>query len=94
MNSQNVNEYLRQKLSLLKEDEIAEIVKVLVQRLQIEILKRDKSGIYGFTQRKLAYYSNRIEGSALTERQTTALFETGTVLAAARTTGQKTLRKP
>lgn len=51
MNSQNVNEYLRQKLSLLKEDEIAEIVKVLVHRLQIEISKQDKSGIHGFTQR-------------------------------------------
>lgn len=38
---------------------------------------RDRSGIYGYTQRTLAYNSNRIEGSTLTENQTAALFEEG-----------------
>lgn len=37
----------------------------------------DRSGIYGFTQRTLAYNSNRIEGSTLNEDQTAALFEEG-----------------
>lgn len=37
----------------------------------------DRSGIYGFTQRTLAYNSNKIEGSTLTEDQTAALFEEG-----------------
>lgn len=31
---------------------------------------KDRSGIYGYTQRTLAYNSNRIEGSTLTEDQT------------------------
>lgn len=37
----------------------------------------DRSGIYGFTQGALAYNSNKIEGSTLTEDQTAALFEEG-----------------
>ena len=37
----------------------------------------DRSGIYGFTQRALAYNSNKMEGSTLTEDQTAALFEEG-----------------
>lgn len=37
----------------------------------------DRSGIYGFTQRTMAYNSNKIEGSTLTEDQTAALFEEG-----------------
>lgn len=37
----------------------------------------DRSGIYGFTQRGLAYNSNKIEGSTLSEDQTAALFEEG-----------------
>ena len=37
----------------------------------------DRSGLYGYTQRTLAYNSNRIEGSTLTEDQTASLFEEG-----------------
>lgn len=37
----------------------------------------DRSGIYGFTQRSMAYNSNRIEGSTLSEDQTAVLFEEG-----------------
>lgn len=37
----------------------------------------DRSGLYGYTQRELAYNSNRIEGSRLTEDQTASLFEEG-----------------
>lgn len=39
----------------------------------------DRSGIYGFTQRLMAYNSNKIEGSTLTEEQTASLFDTGTL---------------
>lgn len=45
--------------------------------LQNEKDRQDRSGIYGYTQRTLAYNSNRIEGSTLTETQTAALFEEG-----------------
>lgn len=52
-------------------------IKALIWALQIEHSKRDRSGIYGYTQRTLAYNSNRIEGSTLTVDQTAALFEEG-----------------
>jgi len=38
-----------------------------------------KGGIYHKTQVKLAYNSNRIEGSKLTEEQTRYIFETRTI---------------
>lgn len=49
----------------------------LLERFQIEHTKRDRSGVYGFTQRLMAYNSNKIEGSTLTEEQTASLFDTG-----------------
>lgn len=36
-----------------------------------------RKGIYGHTQRMLAYNSNKIEGSMLTEEQTASLFDEG-----------------
>ena len=45
--------------------------------LQNEKDRQDRSGIYGYTQRTLAYNSNRIAGSTLTETQTAALFAEG-----------------
>ncbi len=53
----------------------------LMKRFAIEIKKQDRSGIYGYTQRALAYNSNKIEGSTLTEEHTASLFETGTIAA-------------
>lgn len=50
------------------------MIKCLKERLQIEFEKRDRSGIYGFTQRNLAYNSNKIEGSTLTEKQNIIIF--------------------
>ena len=35
--------------------------------------------MYGYTQRSMAYNSNKIEGSTLTEKQTASMFETGTL---------------
>lgn len=57
----------------------AEFVKRLKERLYIEFQKQDRGGVYGYTQRLMAYNSNRIEGSTLTEKQTASIFETGTV---------------
>lgn len=51
--------------------------KALIWVLELEHSIKDRSGIYGYTQRALAYNSNRIEGSTLTEDQTAALFEEG-----------------
>ena len=49
----------------------------LIRRFQIERKKFDRSGIYAYTQRTLAYNSNKIEGSTLNEEQTASLFDTG-----------------
>lgn len=51
----------------------------LLERFKIERGKFDRSGVYGYTQRLLAYNSNKIEGSTLTEEQTASLFDNGTL---------------
>ena len=56
-----------------------DFVENLIERFLIEFKKLDRSGIYGFTQRTLAYNSNKIEGSTLNEEQTAALFEHGVI---------------
>lgn len=56
-----------------------DFTKKLKERMLIEFRKQDRSGVYGFTQRSMAYNSNKIEGSTLTERQTASIFETGTL---------------
>lgn len=58
------------------ENEVA-FIQFLFERLQIECKKFDRSGVYAYTQRILAYNSNKIEGSTLTEEQTASLFDTG-----------------
>lgn len=49
----------------------------LLERFQIERKKFDRSDVYAYTQRILAYNSNKIEGSTLTEEQTASLFDSG-----------------
>lgn len=56
-----------------------EFLDFLLERFQIEREKFDRSGVYAYTQRLLAYNSNRIEGSTLTEEQTASLFDHGTL---------------
>ena len=51
----------------------------LLTRFKIEREKFDRSGVYAYTQRLLAYNSNKIEGSTLTEEQTASLFDNGTL---------------
>lgn len=56
-----------------------DFLKFLLERFQIEREKSDRSGVYAYTQRLLAYNSNKIEGSTLTEEQTASLFDNGTL---------------
>ena len=54
-----------------------EFLEFLLERFKIEREKFDRSGVYAYTQRLLAYNSNKIEGSTLTEEQTASLFDNG-----------------
>lgn len=56
-----------------------EFLDFLLERFKIEKNRFDRSGVYAYTQRLLAYNSNRIEGSTLTEEQTASLFDNGTL---------------
>ena len=56
-----------------------EFLKFLLERFKIERERFDRSGVYAYTQRLLAYNSNKIEGSTLTEEQTASLFDNGTL---------------
>lgn len=54
-----------------------ELLDFLLNRFKIERKRFDRSGVYAYTQRLLAYNSNKIEGSTLTEEQTASLFDSG-----------------
>lgn len=56
-----------------------EFIEFLLERYEIERKKFDRTGVYAYTQRLLAYNSNKIEGSTLTEEQTASLFDNGTL---------------
>lgn len=56
-----------------------ELLDFLLKRFKIEREKFDRSGVYAYSQRLLAYNSNKIEGSTLTEEQTASLFDNGTL---------------
>lgn len=58
---------------------VNEFLDFLTDRFKIERKKFDRSGVYAYTQRLLAYNSNKIEGSTLTEEQTASLFDNGTL---------------
>ena len=51
----------------------------LIERFIIERKRFDRSGVYAYTQRAMAYNSNKIEGSTLTPEQTASLFDNGTL---------------
>lgn len=56
-----------------------EFICFLLERFKIERKRFDRSGVYAYSQRLLAYNSNKIEGSTLTEEQTASLFDNGTL---------------
>ena len=74
MNSNNI---LQKSLSDLTKEEEKVLTTAMFQQMESEIACHDRGGLYGYTQRRMAYNSNRIEGSTLTEDETAALFETG-----------------
>lgn len=51
----------------------------LIERFMIERKRFDRTGVYAYTQRAMAYNSNKIEGSTLTPEQTASLFDNGTL---------------
>lgn len=52
----------------------------LKEQLLDEFSRNDRKGVYSFTQKMMAYNSNKIEGSTLTSEQTASLFDTGTIV--------------
>ena len=52
----------------------------LIERFMIERKRFDRSGVYAYTQRAIAYNSNKIEGSRLTSDQTEAIFDTSSFI--------------
>ena len=56
------------------------LITELISRFQSEWDSNDRGGIYALTQKRLAYNSNKIEGSTLTKDQTSTLFDTGSIL--------------
>lgn len=53
-----------------------QLKKLLLQ----EFRRQERKGVYAFTQKSMAYNSNRIEGSTLTSEQTASLFDTGMIV--------------
>lgn len=51
----------------------------LIQRLKLERDGQLHGGIYDITQKRFAYNSNKIEGSRLTEEQTSQIWETKSI---------------
>ena len=57
---------------------MSEFKRWLIERFKIERKRFDRTGVYAYTQRAMAYNSNKIEGSTLTQEQTASLFDNGT----------------
>lgn len=51
-------------------------VDLLLNNFKNEFNNNDRGGVYGYTQRLMAYNSNKIEGSKLSLNQTASLFDT------------------
>ena len=51
----------------------------LKKTLEAEFRTQYKNGVYGFIQKTMAYSSNHLEGSTLTQDQTSMLFDTRTL---------------
>lgn len=57
-----------------------EFVELLIEQFKVEYQKKDKSGVYALTQRYLAYNSNKIDGSTLSENHIASLFDIGSIM--------------
>ena len=56
------------------------IVENIKNQIMQEFSNHDRKGLYAYTQKNMAYNSNKIEGSTLTSEQTASLFDTGTII--------------
>ena len=56
----------QERYAAIDMDKEKEFLDFLLERFKIEREKFDRSGVYAYTQRLLAYNSNKIEGSTLT----------------------------
>lgn len=65
-------------LNIFNSDDI-KICSKLRNALNDEFTMQYKNGIYGYIQRRMTYSSNHIEGSTLTEDQTSLIFDTKTL---------------
>lgn len=77
---EDLNSVLKKNFAELTREDSKLITQRLIERFRIEMGRQDRQGIYAVTQRMMAYNSNRIEGSTLTEEQTATLFNTGTLV--------------
>lgn len=64
---------------VLFHDEDKNLCQKLKAALEEEFSREYKNGIYGYVQKVMAYSSNHIEGSTLTQDQTNMLFDTRTL---------------
>ena len=67
------------KNDIWRSNDMKNYKKWLIERFLIERKRFDRSGVYAYTQRAMAYNSNKIEGSTLTPEQTASLFDNGTL---------------
>lgn len=75
-----INGILNKKVSDLTNEEIhTELNPAIIVQLQEEFAHQDRGGLYGQISKELAYNSNRIEGSKLSEEETESLFDTQTI---------------
>ncbi len=65
-------------INMTKQEEII-FTGELKKELLYEFHTQNRHGAYGYTQRVMAYNSNKIEGSSLSEDQTSDIFETGSL---------------
>ena len=79
LSDEDISIYADVPLSIVKEikSRTNSVNKFLVKRFNIELKKRDCSGVYALTLRLMAYNSNKIAGNKLTEDEIAFLFDTG-----------------
>lgn len=77
---ENINQILQKPMNKLSVEDQQTLVSAFVSQLRDEYACQDRGGLYGYVQRRMAFNSNRIEGSRLTEEETASLFETRELL--------------